>query len=191
MSEITLAKPEPIFAKTVRGTGVVQLPTVRDLEESCALSGQYKAVLTVGPQAREVADFGHPNHRVWTFGDTTHGINAPRRDQIEEAIEWGAMQEDLLVHCHAGVSRSTATAWGVAILKGADAYDALCVLAKNHPMEEWYGDRYMLGNKKEKKIRQRPFHPNQLIVAHLEDILFFNKGELIEMTRQAGVEYFW
>lgn len=188
MSGSVITKPQSLFATSVAGDRLIALPTIRNLEESCALAHHYSAVLTAGPRPQEVADFAHPNHRVWSFGDTTGGYGAPTRDQIKEAIVWGAVQDDLLVHCHAGISRSTATAWGVSILKGADPLEAVRVLSENHPHELWpeYGTLF-----KSRTMMQRPFAPNRLIVSHLEDILGFRKDYLSDILQEAGVSYYF
>ena len=80
-------------------------------------------------------------------------------------VFWGANQEDLLVHCHAGMSRSTATAWGVAIARGADPRESLVALLEAHPMD-YDGQK-------------RWFCPNALLVEHLQTI--FNDKTLMDI----------
>ena len=143
----------------------IELPTIRDLRESEILCNRFGAVLTAGPTQAEVQHFGHPNHRVWTFGDTNHGIYGPQRKQVEEMLEWGSKQNDLLVHCHAGMSRSTATAWGISIVKGADAYDSLVTLLNAHPID-YDGE-------------PRWFCPNELLVSHIQNIL--GRNDLLDI----------
>lgn len=150
-------RPEPING--------IELPTIRNLAETAHLNPHYGAILTAGPSPTE-CEWGHPNHRIWEFDDTTDNYYGPKLHQIEEMIFWGANQTDLLVHCHAGISRSTATAWGVSIARGADPEQALTALYNAHPNQ--YG-------------RRRPFGPNELIVAHLETI--FGDNTLSELRR--------
>lgn len=146
--EQLLARPDPING--------IELPTVRNLSETAVIGDLFGAVLTSGPDKDEV-NFGFENHRVWSFHDSDHVVYGPQLYQVEEMVFWGANQKDLLVHCHAGMSRSTATAWGVAIARGIDPYDALVSLHQAHPLE--------IGENE-----QRWFCPNALLVEHLQTI---------------------
>jgi predicted protein tyrosine phosphatase len=137
------------------------LPVVSNIREAQDWANDFKAILTVGPEERDVR-WGHKNHKVFTFGDTTGGHSAPKLEDIEQAITWGATQEDLLVHCHAGMSRSTSTAWGISILRGVDPLEAFLLLKKAQPNDYWRTARETVA---------RDFIPNRLIVSHLEKIL--------------------
>lgn len=143
----------------------IQLPTIRNITETAHLAPHFDAILTAGPSPYE-CDWGHANHRIWEFDDTTDNHYGPKLHQIEEMVFWGADQNDLLVHCHAGISRSTATAWGVSIARGIDPEEALQALYNAHPGE--YG-------------RKRPFAPNELIVQHLQTI--FGDHTLLDLRR--------
>ena len=107
------------------------LPTVRNLDEARNICHEFSSVLTVGPRRSEVSDFAHPDHKIVTFDDITSsfgGYQAPTFEQVKHIVEWGAGRSNLLVHCHAGMSRSTSSAWGIAIANGFDpqnAYDLL------------------------------------------------------------------
>lgn len=158
--EQLLIRPEPLNG--------IELPTVRNLVETALIGDQFGAVLTSGPDAREV-NFGFDNHRVWSFDDSEHLVYGPQLHQVEEMVFWGAEQEDLLVHCHAGMSRSTATAWGVAIARGLDARDSLVALRKAHPWD--YSDN-----------EKRWFCPNALLVNHLQVI--FNDPTLLDIRHE-------
>ena len=147
------------------------LPVIRNIEEAADLCHEFDAVITAGPDAYEVSGWDHPNHLVISFDDVTDPrySDAPRLEQIKRIVEWGAKQEgSLLVHCHAGISRSTACAWGIAIAKGFDAKEALETLAEMHPDESGWG--------------QRTFRPNPLIVKHLETI--FGRKDLRTLLNQ-------
>lgn len=137
-----------------------RLVHVRNIEEAERHGSDYDALLTVGPARREVAHFRHRNHRVFPFEDVEHPLHrrSPTRGAVEEAVLWAVDQPgDLLVHCHMGISRSTATAWGVLLRRGEDPEASLRRLLNAHPTEPG-GLR-------------RPFEPNRLIVLYLEDIL--------------------
>jgi hypothetical protein len=155
--EQLIKRPEPVNG--------IELPTVRNLVETSIIGDLFGAVLTAGPESDEVR-FGFKNHRVWTFHDSDHPYYGPQLFQVEEMVFWGAEQEDLLIHCHAGMSRSTATAWGVAIARGLDPYDALVSLREAHPQEA--GEN-----------AKRWFCPNALLVEHLQDV--FGNNTLMDI----------
>ena len=148
------------------------LPVIRNIEEAAELCHEFDAVITAGPDAYEVSGWGHPNHLIVSFDDVTDPrySDAPRLEQIKRILEWGAKQEgSLLVHCHAGISRSTSCAWGIAIAKGFDAKEALEELLEAHPQDGRWG--------------QRMFRPNSLIVSHLETI--FGRKDLKTLVDKA------
>jgi predicted protein tyrosine phosphatase len=142
------------------------LPTVRNLEEARETCSEFASVLTVGPEPFEVDDFRHPAHKVVTFDDITchfPGGLTPTFELVREAVEWGAGRKNLLVHCHAGMSRSTSTAWGIAIANGFDPQQAFDLLRNNHPVERRFA-RLRGGQ----RLVRRAFIPNELVLAHLE-----------------------
>ena len=148
-----------------------QLPVISNIEEAAELCHEFDAVVTAGPEKFEVSGWGHPNHLVVSFDDVTNNRygDAPRIEHIRKIVTWGAAQRgSVLVHCHAGISRSTACAWGIAIAKGFDPKEALETLAEMHPDEGGWG--------------QRTFRPNSLIVKHLETI--FGRKDLRTLLNQ-------
>ena len=148
-------------------TSLITPPTVRNLEEAREQCLEYDAVLTAGPNKDEVSDFNHPIHKVVQFSDTAYEKSGgPTVENVVELIEFGAGVPKLLVHCHAGISRSTATAWGVSIANGNDPLEAFLYLQDKHPEEKGY-----FGHGK------RPFAPNILIVKHLDT--YFNLGNTL------------
>ena len=134
----------------------IALPTVRNIEEAELICFDFEAVITAGPTSDE-CEWGHQNHGIWTFQDMNNKYG-PRLDQVEQMIQFGLNHEDLLVHCHAGISRSTATAWGIAVARGTDPEEAFLALRKAHPFDEYDQAR-------------RTFCPNRLLVTHLQDVL--------------------
>jgi len=155
------------------------LPTIRNLDEARALCGDFASVLTVGPDRNEVDDFGHSDHKVVSFDDITFewsGSLAPTFELVTEAVEWGAGRSNLLVHCHAGMSRSTSTAWGIAIANGFDPQQAYDLLKSNHPVDlrrDWTLD----GARQPRRAR-RAFIPNELVLKHLERYFGLRSGTL-------------
>jgi len=134
----------------------------------------FDAVLTAGPTKYETA-FGHPNHKVVEFKDSIQiESGGPTMDDVIEMLDFGIDVPKLLVHCHAGISRSTATAWGVAIGNGVDEEEAIVSLSKAQPKGK-------LGFITSRHNTQRPFSPNSLIVYHLEKIFGFKNHTLFKL----------
>lgn len=152
-----IRRPEPLNG--------IEVPTVRNIAEVRLIGDLFGAVLTAGPDQCEV-NFGFDNHRVWTFEDSVSLTGGPQLHQVEEMVFWGATQTDLLVHCHAGMSRSTATAWGVCIARGLDPYESLVALLKSQPWD-------VPGSE------QRHFCPNRQLVEHLQDVFADNSLSVI------------
>jgi predicted protein tyrosine phosphatase len=134
------------------------LPVIRNLEEASRLNPQYDAIITAGPQAKEV-NWGHPNHFIRSFADVTYEnkwYTPPTIQDVEDLMDFASTAEgSILIHCHAGMSRSTATAIGVSLLRGWNAEESVPALIAAHP-------------------QGRPFIPNQLMVSHLETIFGFD-----------------
>jgi hypothetical protein len=128
------------------------LPTITNLEEAAAVNSFFPAVITAGPSPKEVR-WAHANHFVRTFEDYIDGPYAPTVNDVEALLGFAAKNSDskILIHCHAGMSRSTATAWGVSILRGMDPIAAYDTLKNQHP-------------------EGRMFYPNDAMVKHLESI---------------------
>ena len=146
------------------------IPDVLNIMEAQERCHQYDVVITAGPTKREVADFGHPNDKVVSFQDITNGRGAPTIRDVAELIEFGAGMDNVLVHCHAGISRSTATAWGISIANGIDPKVALEKLDANQP---WENDDFS------DQFSRRWFSPNRLIVQHLQT--YFSNNDLLDI----------
>lgn len=159
------------------------LPTVRNIDEAREICGDYASVLTVGPHHSEVADFGHRDHKIVTFDDVTSsfgGYRAPTYQHVRDIMEWGVGRTNLLVHCHAGMSRSTSSAWGIAIANGFDPQEAYDLLKRNHPVvaHRAWSPRAELGT----YLRRRAFIPNELVLVHLEKYLGLRGGLLRDIA---------
>lgn len=154
------------------------IPTVRGLDEAAEICHLFDGVLTAGPSAPEVQHFGHHNHKIVVFEDVSlpYWPESPSIRNVEEMLDWASGQKNLLVHCHAGISRSTATAWGIAIANGHSPQEALATLWELHPIE-------MRPHKRE-YLKKREFSPNHLIIEHLEKVLGYHKGILNIMRDQ-------
>ncbi|MEY3575678.1 MAG: Dual specificity phosphatase, catalytic domain [Actinomycetota bacterium] len=162
------------------------LPTIVNLDEARERCHDFASVLTAGPSLDEVCDFAHPEHKVVEFDDVTSaysGYTPPTFDQVEEMVRWGEGRIDLLVHCHAGMSRSTSTAWGIAIANGFDPQEAFDLLKNNHPVETHFAWRS--GGNRIALRDPRPFIPNRLIVTHLESLFEMKPGTLRRILDRA------
>jgi predicted protein tyrosine phosphatase len=151
----------------------VHIPFVTDIDRASELAHSFPMVVTAGPTEASVS-WGHPNHAVESFHDVTAdmersnpGWHAPALDQVQRLIEFGASSnEEILVHCHAGISRSTATAIGISIARGLPFKKAVRAVSDAHP-------------------DYHPFCPNVTILSHLETIFDIRGGQL---RYHAGLE---
>lgn len=141
----------------------VTLPTITNINEARRLAHEFPAVITAGPSKHEVK-WNHPNHLIRTFDDISWGVFCPSINDVEEMLNFASENNgDILIHCHAGMSRSTATAWGVAIQRGLDPLDAYITLRDIHP-------------------KGRMFWPNDAIVSALGEI--FDIADLAQINEQ-------
>jgi predicted protein tyrosine phosphatase len=134
---------------------------IANLEEAALLALEFDTVITAGPQADEVAEwFTHPDHLVVEFHDVVHrGWGGPTRADVRTILDFAATRVDrsILIHCHAGMSRSTATAiailtsWG---LSPAEAFEHARTARPAEAHEEG-----------------RPFIPNALLLSHADALL--------------------
>jgi hypothetical protein len=158
--------------------------TVRNIREAAETCHQYKSVLTAGPRYHEVSDFRHPDHKIVEFADSINADFGPSFEHVEEMVKWGETRDSILVHCHAGISRSTATAWGISIAQGVNPVVALDALVENHPQNyhpyvpEYSGGGYPY---------QREFSPNPQLVRHLEVLFGYDKDHLIGLLYDKGI----
>jgi len=148
--------------------------TICGLAELCEheAAGISHVVTVIDPDFPDPEDFQrYPPHRrvLWRFHDTileAPDTKAPSRADVEAILDFGDSLADqtvehLLVHCHMGISRSTAT---VAIL-----------LAQNHPGRE--GDVFLAL----RAIRPHSW-PNSRMIRFADDLLG-RGGALVEAMR--------
>lgn len=155
--------PYILTVPTMEGEETI-VPTVRNLREAAFMNEDFPAVITVGPSANEVR-FGHSNHLVQEFGDVAHECSrAPKWHHIEKVTEFGLINDGpLLVHCHAGMSRSTSSAIGVLLARGVDPETAVSALASVHP-------------------RNRHFIPNPIVIDILSEM--YDYPDLAKIVRK-------
>ena len=111
------------------------------------------------------------NHLRVSMDDITvpvDGFLAPQRDHVDRLLTFGRRWDrsaPLVVHCYAGISRSTATAFAIACALNPDRDEAAIA----------------------RKIRadSPTAHPNSLIVAHADELLG-RKGRMIRALAEIG-----
>ena len=131
-------------------------------------------VITVMADVRQVQrppSIRESNHLVISMDDIieeAEGFTAPAREHVERVLDFGRGWDraaPMVIHCYAGISRSTASAFAVA-----------CALNPN---------------RSELEIAQRirsasPFaHPNRLIVSHA-DRLLSRDGRMLRALDEMG-----
>jgi len=162
---------------------------VRDLEEALSLHPSYDAVVSVIGDDDSVKGIcrEHHNHIVEVMDDygksslswqitprgtvSPHQGCLPRKEQFERILGFvDGLPEDakILVHCAAGISRSTATGLMILVNEGWDSEEAVEHLKDRHP-------------------EGRGFWPNDLILSHADEIL----GTNLESTVYGGSRPRW
>jgi predicted protein tyrosine phosphatase len=96
------------------------------------------------------------------------GFLAPQRDHVEQLLAFGRRWErtaPLVVHCYAGISRSTATAFAIACALNPDRDEAAIA----------------------RKLRadSPSAHPNSLIVTHADELLG-REGRMVRALADIG-----
>jgi predicted protein tyrosine phosphatase len=111
------------------------------------------------------------NHLVISMDDINmpvDGFVAPQRDHVEQVLDFGRRWDraaPLVIHCYAGISRSTASAFAIACALNPerDEFDIARRMRKDSPTAQ----------------------PNRLIVGHADDLLD-RKGRMIEALDLIG-----
>lgn len=141
---------------------------VTNFELSKVLQQDFDAVIGMLDTSQEHTWFpNHPNRRMWFFSDVISGQDAPTFQHVNEIINHfrknglHAPEKKTLIHCAAGISRSTAVAIGLKIEMGMNVQNAFDDTFKQRP-QMW---------------------PNELILKHFDDI-FDADGEILEFNRK-------
>jgi predicted protein tyrosine phosphatase len=96
------------------------------------------------------------------------GFVAPQRDHVEQVLDFGRRWDrtaPLVIHCYAGISRSTASAFAIACALNPEReeIDIARRIRKDSPTA----------------------HPNRLIVGYADDLLG-RKGRMIDALTEIG-----
>lgn len=125
-------------------------------------------ISTVDPK-KHVEYAGKGKHLVLHFEDTEQEfqLRSPQLWHVERLFQWLEEREvtpntNLLFHCHAGVSRSTAMAWSALLRIGVSIEDAFQLVVANADNRIW---------------------PNLLILKHADELLKM-EGALTQFALQ-------
>ncbi|MDP7010855.1 MAG: hypothetical protein QF685_05705 [Verrucomicrobiota bacterium] len=143
---------------------------VVNIAEAAVLHHDFDAVISV-TESPNAINFGHPQHHAEFFADVEEDWgDGPSLEQIGRICRFvrGLAPEDsILVHCAAGVSRSTATALGILTLRGYGEREALELLSSQHP-------------------KDRFFWPNRLVLNHFDELLGTRLADVVGRTPLMG-----
>ena len=146
--------------------------TVTNFEKSLETGDQYDAVIGLLDkrakqwQERGLAKF--PNRKMFWFDDVVYPYHdGPTQKDIEEIVahihekDLLNIEKKVLVHCFAGISRSTATAIGLLFMRGSTADQAV--------EQIW--------------IQRSRMRPNEDVLRHFDTVL--NTGGQLEQACRA------
>lgn len=149
---------------------------IRNLREARVLHPYYDAVVSVLEDGSYVKSIGekHPKHIVEVMGDYSKSHTRvyaddwlPAKEQFERILKFvNTLPENakILVHCAAGISRSTATGLMILVNEGWEPEMAVKHLRNKHP-------------------ENRAFWPNDLILSYADEILGSNLEDTVYTKR--------
>ena len=114
---------------------------VSSKEEAVRIASNFDYVISIlDPNFKWSHNFGS-NSIIARFPDTEHAneiVWTQIYREVRTILEWARIKKvdldsKLLVHCHSGVSRSSAIAWLLLIQMGMDMVEAGKLLYKQHP----------------------------------------------------------
>lgn len=150
---------------------------VCNLYEAAIIGKHFDSVLSVlKPYGDSGLGFTHGDHLFVQFHDTVsvdHG--GPTEEQARSIIDWASdrLGNSILVHCAAGMSRSTASALGICVLAGMGEEEALKHVILSRPRPE------------------REFIPNPLLLRHFDKLLGSELLSVVERSEELSGEYWW
>jgi predicted protein tyrosine phosphatase len=134
---------------------------ITNIDEAAVHAPEFDTVITAGPSAEEVsARFDHADHLVVEFDDEIRrDWGGPTRADIRTILEFARERpgRSILIHCHAGMSRSVAVAIAILHDHGLSECEAFAAARAARPADALAEDR--------------PFIPNPLVLAHADAIL--------------------
>lgn len=145
--------------------------TVTDFATSLRIDREFDAIIGI-LDAREKHKFGEalskiPNRKMFWFDDSVAPFNdAPKESDVQAIVDHinqndlTSLSKKVLIHCFAGISRSTATAIGLLVMRGWTPEQAF-----NHIQSQ-----------------RRVMWPNEDVIKHFDTILKLN-NELTSFHR--------
>lgn len=115
---------------------------VADMFEAKAIADQFDLVVSVfDPNVAPTFNLGRDRHFISKFWDTEHPNEKEliQMDiEVRSILSWMKMKDikddtSILVHCYAGISRSSALAWLILFDSGMDLVQAFQLLFKDRP----------------------------------------------------------
>ena len=138
------------------------------------------SLLDIGIDVKQALGFKCKNHLILHFEDYdkrwAHSGAAPKLEHVQKIVDFAkdiGPDDKVLVNCHAGVSRSVATAIGILVQHGMDPVDAILHCKEIRP-QMW---------------------PNDLITSYFSEVLGKDISTPLEMwvdnnyERYANVEW--
>lgn len=132
---------------------------ITNILEARLLNETFDHVITAGPEPREVR-FDHPSHLIVPFHDTLRlDWEGATEQDIAVILDWASDKKDesILIHCHAGMSRSTSTAIGILASWGYAEEEAWNIVKRSRPAQAL--------------ATSRSFIPNPLVLSHVDSLL--------------------
>lgn len=149
---------------------------IASLAEAKAINHHFDSVLSV--LSKGYLNFNHKDHLYVPMDDTANLTwdGAPTIDMARRILDWAqprvADDHGILVHCYAGMSRSTASAIGICALAGMTDEDAWDHVYASRPDAD------------------RSFIPNPLLLSHFDKLLgtdlLSHSDRRWELTRSLG-----
>ena len=126
--------------------------TIMSMDEAIKLCYKFDYIISITDPRQRLPSFGEHNHLHVSFVDTNHPSEKEYMQMqrgVRAIFSWVREkkltgEENILVHCHAGISRSAAIAWALSVLFGEGDYmEAFCKLQRERDII-WPNTQVML-----------------------------------------------
>lgn len=149
---------------------------ISNLVEAGKINHHFDSVLSV--LSPGYLNFTHEDHLFVPMDDVSHPaqFDGPTLSHVEKIVDWAtpriADDHSILVHCYAGMSRSTASALGLCVISGMTEDEAWAHVYESRPH------------------LHREFIPNPLLLSHFDKVLgsdlLSGSDRKWELTRRLG-----
>jgi len=111
--------------------------TIASLDEALTIAQNFDYIISLTDPSQRMKSFGD-NHIHVKFPDTTHPTDLEYMKMysgVLQVINWVKRnkltpEHKILVHCHAGISRSSAMAWTLKVMFGETDYRRLLIASR-------------------------------------------------------------